>query len=164
MFYIDLFRSLQEAQVRYLVVGGMAMNLHGVPRMTADVDLFVDFAEGNLRSFLLVMRDLGLLPAPPVDPEALLDPAARAAWRAGKHMIMLGFANPDHPANLVEAFIFEPMPFEDAYGRRRRVYAERAGIAIPVVCEEDLIAMKLAAGREQDLSDVDALRRKAARE
>jgi hypothetical protein len=39
MFYLDLFRSLNDHQVRYLLVGGLAMNLHGVPRMTMDVNL-----------------------------------------------------------------------------------------------------------------------------
>jgi len=36
MFYLDLFKELNEADVRYLVVGGLAMNLHGVPRMTIE--------------------------------------------------------------------------------------------------------------------------------
>ena len=41
MFYLDLFRALQEQKVRYLVVGGVAVNLHGAERMTMDVDLMI---------------------------------------------------------------------------------------------------------------------------
>ena len=37
MFYIDLFRTLQEERVDYVVVGGLAINLHGVERATMDV-------------------------------------------------------------------------------------------------------------------------------
>ncbi len=39
MFYLDLFKALEKHKVRYLLVGGLAMNLHGVPRATMDVDL-----------------------------------------------------------------------------------------------------------------------------
>jgi hypothetical protein len=38
MYYLDLFRTLNERNVRYLVVGGLAVNLYGVPRVTQDVD------------------------------------------------------------------------------------------------------------------------------
>jgi hypothetical protein len=48
MFYLDLFRALNDHQVRYLLVGGLAMNLHGVPRMTMDVDLILAMDEANL--------------------------------------------------------------------------------------------------------------------
>jgi hypothetical protein len=48
MFYLDLFRCLHEHDVRYLLVGGLAMNLHGVPRMTMDVDLILAMDDANL--------------------------------------------------------------------------------------------------------------------
>ncbi len=41
MFYLEVFRALEEHKVRYLLVGGLAMNLHGVPRMTMDIDLVI---------------------------------------------------------------------------------------------------------------------------
>ena len=48
MFYEEVFRALNKNKVRYLVVGGGAVVLHGVVRMTADLDLFVDLKENNL--------------------------------------------------------------------------------------------------------------------
>ena len=39
MFYLNLFKALEKHKVQYLLVGGLAMNLHGVPRTTMDVDL-----------------------------------------------------------------------------------------------------------------------------
>ena len=39
MFYVDLFRTLQEERVDYVFVEGLAINLHGVERATMDVDL-----------------------------------------------------------------------------------------------------------------------------
>lgn len=62
MFYLDLFRALEAKQVRYLLVGGIAMNLHGVPRMTMDVDIVLAMDEANLRAFLGAASDLRLEP------------------------------------------------------------------------------------------------------
>lgn len=59
MIYLDIFRGLQEEGVRYLVVGGLAMNLHGIPRMTADVDLYVDLEKANASRFLSDRRTSG---------------------------------------------------------------------------------------------------------
>jgi len=48
LFYEDLFRAFDEEHIRYVVVGALAMNLHGAPRMTADLDILADFETGNL--------------------------------------------------------------------------------------------------------------------
>jgi hypothetical protein len=37
MFYLELFQKLESANIRYMLVGGLAMNLYGVPRSTMDV-------------------------------------------------------------------------------------------------------------------------------
>jgi hypothetical protein len=50
MFYLDLFRCLHERHVRYLLAGGLAMNLHGVARMTMDIDLVIALDEASMRS------------------------------------------------------------------------------------------------------------------
>ena len=56
MFYLNLFRALQEERVDYVVVGGLAMNLHGVERATMDVDLVLAMDDANLRRFLNAPR------------------------------------------------------------------------------------------------------------
>jgi hypothetical protein len=60
----------------------------------------------------------------------------------------------------IDVFIDEPVPFEEAYSRRKRFHAGGGGIEIPAACEADLIIMKKRAGRQQDLWDVEALSRK----
>ena len=62
MFYLDLFHALQEQKVRYLVVGGVAVNLHGAERLTMDVDLMIAQDAENLPRFLAVARKLRLEP------------------------------------------------------------------------------------------------------
>jgi hypothetical protein len=161
MFYVDLFRALQEADIRYLVVGGLAMNLHGIPRMTADIDIFLSLDEANVRKFLNVAISLDLVPAVPVPPESLADPEERRRWRDEKNMIVLSFRSRSHPAVPVDVFIEEPLPFEQAWSRRKRVGTEDGKLEISVASIRDMIAMKEKAGRLQDRSDLEILRRQA---
>jgi uncharacterized protein (DUF1330 family) len=56
MYYLEVFSSLNKFGVRYLVVGGVALVLHGVLRLTADLDLVVDLAEDNLVKFLKALK------------------------------------------------------------------------------------------------------------
>jgi hypothetical protein len=65
-FYEDVFRELNKEKIKYLVVGGIALNLHGIPRMTADLDSMLDFDEENLENFVGLMKGLGYLPKVPV--------------------------------------------------------------------------------------------------
>ena len=56
MFYYELFEALHKAHVRYLVVGGLSVNLHGVPRVTADVDLVIAMDRKNIQSLANVLK------------------------------------------------------------------------------------------------------------
>ena len=77
MLYEQVFNSLQEHRVRCLVVGGLAVNLHGVPRMTIDLDILVDIETGNLNNLLTALSRIGYRPRLPVNPEDLLDASKR---------------------------------------------------------------------------------------
>ena len=160
MIYLEIFRSLHQEGVRYLVTGGVAMNLHGIPRMTADVDLFVDLERSNVGRFLAAVKALGFVPGIPVAAESLADPATRTVWRQEKNMLVLTFIHPSRPAVGLDVFVFEPIPFGSAYERRKRVSVEEGSFEIPVASEADLIAMKEGTGRLQDASDVKILRRR----
>lgn len=75
---LDLvFQALQAASVRYLVVGGVAVVLHGHPRFTADLDLVVALEPGNARAAVEALAGLGYRPRPPVDGRLFADSAAR---------------------------------------------------------------------------------------
>ena len=136
------------------------MNLHGIPRSTADIALFGGLEEGNVINFLSAMKTMGFSPAVPVPPEAMADAAVRRGWKEEKNMLVLNFRSPSRPAVSIDVFIDEPIPFEEAYSRRKRFHAGGGEIEIPAACETDLIIMKERAGRQQDLWDAEALRRK----
>lgn len=97
MLYLDLFRCLHEHHVRYLLVGGLAMNLHGVPRMTMDVDIVLALDDANLDSFIGCARKLGLKPQAPVPLESLKEPKQRKQWIEELHMIALPWTHRERP-------------------------------------------------------------------
>ncbi len=66
MEYEQLFKRLHQANIRTLICGGLAVNIYGIPRMTADIDLLVDFEKHNLEKFEETLKDLSYLPAIPL--------------------------------------------------------------------------------------------------
>ncbi|HIE32693.1 MAG TPA: hypothetical protein EYP81_01410 [Thermodesulfobacteriaceae bacterium] len=62
MFYEEVFRKLNQKGVRYAVTGGIALVLHGVVRLTADLDLIVELSPENLRRFLDAPRNWAFSP------------------------------------------------------------------------------------------------------
>lgn len=155
MFFADTFRALDEADVRYLVVGGVAVVMHGFLRSTADLDLIVDFEPANLARFLGLMRRRGYLPKAPVPLEAFADPENRRMWREENGMKVFTVHHPERVGELVDIFSWEPIPFAEAYSRR--LIVPMAGYSISVASIADLIALKRPVGRPQDLEDIKAM-------
>ncbi|MEO8553007.1 MAG: nucleotidyl transferase AbiEii/AbiGii toxin family protein [Kofleriaceae bacterium] len=157
LFFEDALLLLRDGGVRFVVVGGTAVILHGVPRTTADLDLVVDLEPSNLRLLVSAMRRLGYHPRAPVDPDGLSDPEQRRIWVDEKGMRAFTFVLPGHPLSDIDVLIDSPISFAELASRAERVDA--GGLRLLIASATDLIQMKLAAGRDQDLADVDALRR-----
>ncbi len=157
MFYEDVFAALQAHEVRYLVVGAFAMNLHGAPRMTADLDLVVDLGRDNVTRLVAALENAGYRPRLPVPATDLLDEQKRAAWIAEKHLVAFTFLNPKVPYQEVDVLLRSPVPFEDA-DRAKRVFSS-GPLRLPIMSIDHLIHMKRQTGREQDRSDIDVLER-----
>lgn len=157
-----IFRSLHEAGARYLVVGGVAVVLHGYPRFTADLDLVVALDPENVRAALGALRALGYRPRAPVVAEDLADPLKRKQWRGEKGMVVFSLWSPEHPLTEIDLFVEEPFPFPEAYARSVRV--EFGSVPVTVACIDDVVELKRRAGRPKDHDDVRALRALLKRE
>ena len=151
----SVLAALNRADVRYLIVGGVAVVLHGHLRTTQDLDLVVQLERENLRRALGALGELGFLPVAPVPLEAFADPAQRAAWIRDKNMLVFSLWHPDRPGFQVDLFASEPFDFREVYARALRVLLEGTEAFVPAA--RDLIDLKRAAGRAQDLADVEAL-------
>ena len=155
--YTAIFRELCAADVRYLVVGGFAVNFHQVQRATVDLDLIVDLSDENLAKFTAAAARLGLVPRLPVQLEQFADRRTRERWIAEKGLVVFTLHNPENVFETVDVFAREPLPFDEMYSRRLKVAA--FGVLIPVAGLDDLIRMKETAGRERDLFDAAQLRK-----
>ena len=56
----DVFKSLRSHDVKYLVIGGIAAILHGVPRVTLDLDILIEASDENAEALLLALEEAGL--------------------------------------------------------------------------------------------------------
>lgn len=152
MLYEEIFRDLNKAKVKYVVAGGVAVVLHGYPRLTQDLDLVVFLEKKNLSKFYDVMTRAGYAPKAPVTKEQFLDAKQRARWQKEKGMIVFSFYHSNPPFPIVDMFINEPMRFGTLYKKRVEVKVE--GFIIPVISIEHLKALKKKAGRAKDKDDI----------
>ena len=150
-----VFSSLNAADVRYVIVGGLAVVLHGYPRLTADVDLVLDLEPNAARRALKALTGLGLKARAPVDPMAFADPRQREAWISEKGMQVFTLFSPANPLLSLDLFVRDPIPFEQLWERAEIL--DLGGVSVHVASLDDLIALKRAVGRPQDLTDIEAL-------
>jgi len=83
----NLFHSLNDESVRYLVAGGIAVNLYGIERATADIDIVLDIKEENLSKFIKVAKKLDLRPKVPVALDDFADENKREEWKYEKSLL-----------------------------------------------------------------------------
>jgi predicted nucleotidyltransferase len=157
----DIFSALNAASIQYVVAGGIAVNLHGVERLTADVDLIIHLERDNILKVDVVIRQLGLRLKVPVTAEQFADPAMRQEWIEQKNMIVMSYVNPNNPLEMIDIFVEHPLPYEQL--ERNCVHKEAFGTTIPIVGLDDLITLKERAARPKDMYDLgflEALRQK----
>jgi len=136
----DVFRCLHVHDVRYVVIGGIAAIVHGVPRTTFDVDLLIEASEPNAARLLKALEAAGIDSAALTTPQQLL-----------AHEITIF-------KDVVRIDVQTSTPglsFADAW--HRRVEREVSGVPYWILSKPDLIAAKRAAGRPKDLEDVRVL-------
>ncbi|MBI2093600.1 MAG: hypothetical protein HYT88_02625, partial [Candidatus Omnitrophica bacterium] len=94
----DIFAALNAAGIQYMVVGGIAVVLYGVNRMTSDIDLAVELTAGNLQELEAVLERIGFNRRLPVSIQGLTDPKTRRLWTQKKNMKVYSFIERKPPA------------------------------------------------------------------
>jgi hypothetical protein len=151
-----IFKELNRIRIDYLVVGGLAVNFHGVPRMTYDIDLMALLESENILKLVTQLTHWGYKPKIPTDPRDLADETKRNSWVREKGMKALNFYSETLPIGEIDILIETPIPYEEL--KNRAIKVELQDEKIPTVSIHDLIELKLRAGRKQDLADVEHLR------
>ena len=150
-----LFDALNAAEVRYVVVGGLAVVLHGHARLTADIDLVVDLTPGEAKKAIQTLTRLGFRARAPVDPLGFADAIVRQQWITEKGLRVFSLWDPSNPMVEVDLFAEHPIDFEELWRRAEIIKLSRASVRIASI--RDLIRLKQLAGRPQDLADIEAL-------
>lgn len=152
----EIFRALDGADVRYLVVGGVAVVLHGHPRFTADLDLVLDLDETNTLAAIAALEGLEYQARAPVPLRDFAKEQVRSAWVKDKGLTVISLWSPSHPGTEVDLFVQEPFDFGEAW-RRRMDAVLPDGTTVRVVGLDDLRHLKQTAGRPRDLDDLEKL-------
>jgi hypothetical protein len=137
----EFIQSLSSNQVRYLVVGGYAVAVHGHPRYTKNLDVWIDRSTANAAQLVKALEQFGF---------ASLGLKA-ADFLVPDQIIQLGYA-----PNRIDILTSLPgVDFEACYASR--VQVEMDGISISFIDVENLKKNKKATGRLQDLADIEQL-------
>ena len=148
-----VFAALNEAEVRYLVVGGIAVIAHGYQRLTTDVDLVIHLIPENVVSAMNALTSLGYRPKVPVQAVEFSDVLKRRFWIEEKGMVVFQLVSDEFRWEPVDVFVDEPFPFEAVYARAHW-HPLSADVSIPIVPKKELFEMKRTAGRDKDLVDI----------
>jgi len=150
-----ILERLSERGGRFVVVGGLAVVLHGHPRLTVDLDLAVDLEAEAARRTIEALTSLGLRPLAPVAAVDFADPARRREWVEQKGMRVFSLFDPEDPLRIVDLFVEAPIDFESLWSNARLVELGRVSVRVASIA--DLVRMKRMAGRAQDLDDIERL-------
>lgn len=153
--FLSLFTLLNAQRVRYVLVGGLALVLHGIDRVTADIDLALDLGTESVDKALQALLGAGLRPMLPVDASQFADPATRRVWREQRGMQVFSLWDPTHTRPSIDIFVESPIPFDELWSQAVDVQLD--GATVRVASIPHLIALKKIAGRPQDLADIEQL-------
>ena len=135
----DFIRCLNSNNVKYLLIGGWAVGLHGHPRATKAIDFLIFYDDSNLKNLEKAFVDFG---APPVNIDYLREKGN--VIRFGVSPIQIDIINEADGINI-----------DDCYSRKEKIIVE--DIEIPLIARNDLILNKKSTGRQADLADVEKL-------
>jgi hypothetical protein len=140
--FVDLLRAFVDADVRFLVVGAYALAIHGRPRATGDLDVWVEPSPANA---VRVMRALAAFGAP-------LDQISEADFATSGITYQIGVA----PGRIDILTDLTGLTFDEAW--RDRLVRHFGTVQVGVIGLDAFIRNKLATGRTKDLADIEGLR------
>jgi hypothetical protein len=139
----DLLHALREAGARFLVVGAHALAVHGVPRATGDIDIWVAVQPENADRVVAALTRFGA----PLGAIGI----SRADFLSEDQVVQIGL--PPRRIDLLTSI--SGVSFEEAW--EGRVIREVDGLAVPFLGREALVRNKRASGRAKDRADLEAL-------
>jgi len=134
--FADILIKLVDAKVKYILAGGVASVLHGVERLTFDIDLALEMKSENLERFFKVAKELNFKPRVAVDLEFLL----------------VTITDPKLPIKQIDIFLTPENSYQNLI--KDTIVVDIKDREVTIVSINKLIEMKKNAGREKDLLDI----------
>jgi len=150
--YLGIITAFNKEKIKYIIVGGVAVNLYGIPRMTYDLDLILDLEDANLTKFLKLLKKWGFKPKLPMDIMDFANKEKRNAWIKDKNIKAFNLINSDWAMSEIDVIINTPVNYEK--GIKNVNYIPLGNISVPIISMEDLIIMKQRSSRHQDKTDI----------
>lgn len=138
---------LNKHRLDYMVVGGYALALHGKPRHTGDLDIWINISDENAERMLQVLRDFGM---------RALD-FKKADFLKPGYITQIGYP----PLRIDILNNIDGVEFSEAVQNRQKIKLDD-DLEISFIGLQDFIRNKEAAGRSQDLSDIKEIKKKVS--
>lgn len=153
--FLPVLKAFSESLISYVVVGGLAVVLHGHSRLTGDIDIVLDLEEKNVRRAMQLLKELNYASRVPVQLEDFANQALRESWIKEKGLTVFSVYNKGNPIYGVDLFVEYPMDYKKMYASS--VIKKLGNIDVRVAGLDDLIEIKSKVGRAKDLEDIQAL-------
>jgi len=157
MYYFEVLKALYKSKVKYLIVGGLAVNLYGVPRLSQDIDIILSTDRENIFKVTSLLENLGYAPRLPVGPKDLSNPDKVKYWIEHKNLKAFSFYHKKDNYKVIDLLLFHNLNFEKSFENKTVKKVKDIEIYLPSI--DDLIKMKEFSGRTQDISDVELLKK-----
>jgi hypothetical protein len=149
------FKGLNGAGIDYLVTGGLALNFHGLPRMSTDIDLVLEPGGENTHRAVSHLRGLGYRPVQALKPEEMARPEVRRRWIGGGERAVR-FVHAEEDLTEVDLSLEAHLPYAELKERAARILLGEEEVAVMSVA--DLKSLKKVMGRPRDLEDLEGLK------
>ncbi len=151
---VEIQRALHEANVRFILVGGLAVIAHGYLRVTRDADIVVELMPENIEKAFRALAEIDYHPVVPVSPADFSDPEQRRLWREDRNMVVLQFWSDSHRETKLDVFLEHPFDFTAEWERAKIDFIDINVPGLRIASIPTLIEMKRVAGRPRDIDDI----------
>lgn len=153
--YKRIFKQLEDSQIDYLIVGGVAVNLYGYARFTGDIDILLALNPANLAKMDELMHKLDYVERIPVNIKELGNKVKLNGLIKEKGLKAYTYISNSQPQLDIDVIVKESINFKD-YDKGKTII-KVWDMELPVVSIDDLIKMKKSVKRDKDMLDIEAL-------
>ncbi|HMP71816.1 MAG TPA: hypothetical protein PKE55_00995 [Kiritimatiellia bacterium] len=149
----EILFALSDGGVEYIVGGGVAAVLHGVERVTLDIDIALNLTKENLGRFISVVSGLGMTPRVPVPLPSLGNPDVIRMMVHEKHALVFSLIDVNEPLRYLDVFLTEDLAYPNLLPHSDVVAID--GRAIRIIGCAKLLAIKKAIQPPRDKDELD---------